>query len=263
MQAPQCPASGGRQAGVARPAPRRGPKLSSRRRSPLYHPPRRQPRWARRHHRSTHVVFQRNRLVIDRDDRLALRLASQATLNRSASKKPTVPLRSTGRATIVSKAQPSPTGIATPAAPRPSSAIRLTCSQSKHHRKFQICLARIKRSGPFSNLKAYAIDVELLRTRSANFSSSGERQQDNDWIAIHQAVRQSLDLCLPLLRPHCHSRLPQRPVAARTGGALLPQDRRRGRGTVIGEFGADRDFRREHASANDGLVRRAREWRTG
>lgn len=44
---------------------------------------------------------------------------------------------------------------------------------------------RTKRSEPFLNLKAYAIDVELLRTRSANFSSSGERQQDNDWIAIH------------------------------------------------------------------------------
>lgn len=43
---------------------------------------------------------------------------------------------------------------------------------------------RIKRSGPFMHLKAYAIDGELVRTGSANFSSSGERQQDNDLIAI-------------------------------------------------------------------------------
>ncbi len=43
---------------------------------------------------------------------------------------------------------------------------------------------RIKRSGPFMHLKAYAIDGELLRTGSANFSSSGERQQDNDLIVI-------------------------------------------------------------------------------
>jgi len=54
----------GRQA-WPRPAHRRGRKLSSRRRSPLYHPPRRQPRWARRHHRSTHAVFQRNRRRLD------------------------------------------------------------------------------------------------------------------------------------------------------------------------------------------------------
>ena len=43
---------------------------------------------------------------------------------------------------------------------------------------------RIKRSGPFMHLKAYAIDGEVLRTGSANFSSSGERQQDNDLIVI-------------------------------------------------------------------------------
>src|SRR6185436_14860414 len=44
---------------------------------------------------------------------------------------------------------------------------------------------------------------------------------------VHPAVRQSLDLCLSLLRPHCHSWLSWRPVAARAGGALLPSGRRR------------------------------------
>ena len=43
---------------------------------------------------------------------------------------------------------------------------------------------RVKRSGPLMHLKAYAIDGELLRTGSANFSASGERQQDNDLIVI-------------------------------------------------------------------------------
>ena len=43
---------------------------------------------------------------------------------------------------------------------------------------------RIKKSGPYMHLKAYAIDGELLRTGSANFSSSGEREQDNDLIVI-------------------------------------------------------------------------------
>ena len=43
---------------------------------------------------------------------------------------------------------------------------------------------RIKRGGPFMHLKAYAIDGEALRTGSANFSTSGERQQDNDLIVI-------------------------------------------------------------------------------
>jgi phosphatidylserine/phosphatidylglycerophosphate/cardiolipin synthase-like enzyme len=44
---------------------------------------------------------------------------------------------------------------------------------------------RIKRSGRLMHLKAYAIDGQLLRTGSANFSASGERQQDNDLIVIH------------------------------------------------------------------------------
>ena len=43
---------------------------------------------------------------------------------------------------------------------------------------------RIKRGGPFMHLKAYAIDGEILRTGSANFSKSGENAQDNDLIVI-------------------------------------------------------------------------------
>ena len=43
---------------------------------------------------------------------------------------------------------------------------------------------RIKRGGPFMHLKAYAIDGELLRTGSANFSTSGENAQDNDLVVI-------------------------------------------------------------------------------
>jgi phosphatidylserine/phosphatidylglycerophosphate/cardiolipin synthase-like enzyme len=43
---------------------------------------------------------------------------------------------------------------------------------------------RIKRGGPYMHLKAYAIDGEVLRTGSANFSTSGENAQDNDLIVI-------------------------------------------------------------------------------
>ncbi len=43
---------------------------------------------------------------------------------------------------------------------------------------------RIKRGGPFMHLKAYDIDGTLLRTGSANFSTSGENAQDNDLIVI-------------------------------------------------------------------------------
>jgi phosphatidylserine/phosphatidylglycerophosphate/cardiolipin synthase-like enzyme len=46
---------------------------------------------------------------------------------------------------------------------------------------------RIKRGGPFMHLKSYAIDGQLLRSGSANFSASGERQQDNDLIVIRNA----------------------------------------------------------------------------
>jgi phosphatidylserine/phosphatidylglycerophosphate/cardiolipin synthase-like enzyme len=46
---------------------------------------------------------------------------------------------------------------------------------------------RIKRGGPFMHLKAYSIDGEVLRTGSANFSTSGENAQDNDLIIIREA----------------------------------------------------------------------------
>lgn len=47
---------------------------------------------------------------------------------------------------------------------------------------------RLKRGGPFMHLKAYSIDGELLRTGSANFSTSGENAQDNDLIVIRDAA---------------------------------------------------------------------------
>ena len=37
------------------------------------------------------------------------------------------------------------------------------------------------------HLKAYAVDGEVLRTGSANFSTSGENAQDNDLIVIRDA----------------------------------------------------------------------------
>ena len=43
---------------------------------------------------------------------------------------------------------------------------------------------RIKRGGPYMHLKAYSVDGEVLRTGSANFSTSGELAQDNDLIVI-------------------------------------------------------------------------------
>src|SRR5580704_4574704 len=42
---------------------------------------------------------------------------------------------------------------------------------------------------------------------------------------VHPTVRQLAGLRLPLLRPHRHIRLPQRAVAARAGGELLPSSR--------------------------------------
>lgn len=44
---------------------------------------------------------------------------------------------------------------------------------------------RTKHGGPLMHLKGYVIDGETLRTGSANFSYSGERQQDNDLVIIH------------------------------------------------------------------------------
>jgi phosphatidylserine/phosphatidylglycerophosphate/cardiolipin synthase-like enzyme len=50
---------------------------------------------------------------------------------------------------------------------------------------------RIKRGGPFMHLKAYGIDGIVLRTGSANFSSSGENSQDNDLIILRNSVAAS------------------------------------------------------------------------
>src|SRR6202023_2261301 len=44
---------------------------------------------------------------------------------------------------------------------------------------------------------------------------------------VHPAVRRSAGLRLPLLRPHCHLRLPQRALAARGGRAFFPSGGRR------------------------------------
>jgi len=46
---------------------------------------------------------------------------------------------------------------------------------------------RIKRGGPYMHLKEYSIDGEVLRSGSANFSTSGENAQDNDLIIIRDA----------------------------------------------------------------------------
>jgi phosphatidylserine/phosphatidylglycerophosphate/cardiolipin synthase-like enzyme len=46
---------------------------------------------------------------------------------------------------------------------------------------------RIKRGGPFMHLKAYSVDGVTLRTGSANFSTAGERAQDNDLVVIRDA----------------------------------------------------------------------------
>ncbi len=47
---------------------------------------------------------------------------------------------------------------------------------------------RIKRGGAYMHLKAYAIDGEVLRTGSANFSTSGENARDNDMVVIRDAA---------------------------------------------------------------------------
>ena len=45
------------------------------------------------------------------------------------------------------------------------------------------------------HLKAYAIDGEVLRTGSANFSTSGENAQDNDLIVIRDSGRRRKVRC--------------------------------------------------------------------
>lgn len=45
-------------------------------------------------------------------------------------------------------------------------------------------VARVKGEGVLMHLKAYAVDGEVLRTGSANFSHSGLASQDNDLILV-------------------------------------------------------------------------------
>jgi phosphatidylserine/phosphatidylglycerophosphate/cardiolipin synthase-like enzyme len=52
--------------------------------------------------------------------------------------------------------------------------------------------ARIKRGGPLMHLKAFAIDGQVVRSGSANFSASGERRQDNDLVVIHGPHRHKI-----------------------------------------------------------------------
>jgi len=77
------------------------------------------------------------------------------------------------------------------AAQRRSVAIRIVLDPRKRHDFVKLGdlsdEVRIKRGGPYMHLKAYAIDGELLRKGSANFSTSGERAQDNDLIVIRDA----------------------------------------------------------------------------
>jgi hypothetical protein len=74
------------------------------------------------------------------------------------------------------------------AADRRGVAIRIVLDPREHHDFVRLGdLAdnvRIRHSGPWMRLKAYAIDGEFLRTGPANFSASGEHQQDNDLIVI-------------------------------------------------------------------------------
>jgi phosphatidylserine/phosphatidylglycerophosphate/cardiolipin synthase-like enzyme len=50
-----------------------------------------------------------------------------------------------------------------------------------------IANVKMKRGGALMHLKAYEVDGQVLRTGSANFSLSGERDQNNDLVVIHNA----------------------------------------------------------------------------
>src|SRR5246127_619045 len=69
--------------------------------------------------------------------------------------------------------------------------------------------------------KTLALDDPLARSTPDRFSTASGPGGDCHG-NLHPAVWRSAGLRLPLLRPHCHLRLPQRAVAARAGGALLP-----------------------------------------
>src|SRR5437667_10942555 len=57
--------------------------------------------------------------------------------------------------------------------------------------------------------KALALDDPLARSTPDRFSTASGSGGDCHGI-VHPAVRRSAGLCLPLLRPHSHLRLPQR-----------------------------------------------------
>jgi phosphatidylserine/phosphatidylglycerophosphate/cardiolipin synthase-like enzyme len=63
-------------------------------------------------------------------------------------------------------------------------AVRIVLDQRERHEfKALVPLAdnvRVKRGGPYLHTKAYVVDGAVLRTGSANFSRSGEREQDNE-----------------------------------------------------------------------------------
>src|SRR6202045_3547509 len=69
--------------------------------------------------------------------------------------------------------------------------------------------------------KTLALDDPLTRSTPDRFSTASGPGGDCHG-NVDPAVWRSAGLRLPLLRPHCHLRLPQRAVAARAGGALLP-----------------------------------------
>jgi hypothetical protein len=98
-----------------------------------------------------------------------------ATPNRSISKKPTLPLQSTGRGATASKAQPSSTPTATPAAPQPSSAIQSTRSLRQDERKnFKYVWLDLSVVGPISWKDALAQPAQLpLPTLRAPAQKSG------------------------------------------------------------------------------------------
>jgi phosphatidylserine/phosphatidylglycerophosphate/cardiolipin synthase-like enzyme len=52
---------------------------------------------------------------------------------------------------------------------------------------------RMKAPGPLQHLKSFVIDGATLRTGSANFSRSGEQEQDNDRILFREpSIRNAL-----------------------------------------------------------------------
>ena len=75
--------------------------------------------------------------------------------------------------------------------------------------------------------QAEAFPLPPLFSRSALPSSATHRflslaSRVRDHGRVPSVIRKSAGLCLPLLRPHGHSRLPERAVPTRAGGVLPP-----------------------------------------